>query len=99
MAATQSISILESSFQQHLDNWFSSVIDQVDEALAQAREEFMPEPQFAESRVYSPELPYCQRWFAHGVSGDVDQCDRRALIGDLETGLHVCVACWKDGAQ
>lgn len=97
MAAHQSTAILESSFQQHLDNWFTSVIDQVDEALASAW--VLPEPQFAERRVYSTELPYCQRWFAHDASGEVDQCDNRALIGDLETGLHVCVACWKDGAQ
>ena len=55
----------------------------------------MPAPQFAGRRVYSPELPYCQMWFARGTSGDAEQCDNRAMIGDLETGMHVCVECWK----
>lgn len=55
----------------------------------------MPEPQFAERRVYLPELTYCQMWYPQGTSGDADQCDNRAMIGDLETGMDYCVECWK----
>jgi hypothetical protein len=94
MAATQSISLLQSSFQQPLDRWFTSILEQVDNALAR-----MPEPQFASRYVSAAELPYCQMWFARGSAGDADQCDNRAMIGDLEIGMHACVECFRRGVS
>jgi hypothetical protein len=55
---------------------------------------FMPEPQYAERAVFA-DLPYCSMWYPRN-DGDADQCDNKGLIGDLETGLHMCVSCWKE---
>lgn len=57
----------------------------------------LPEPQYAQGRVYSTELPYCQMFFpTPGDSGATDQCWHRATIGDLETGCHFCAACFQE---
>lgn len=57
----------------------------------------MPEPQYAERRVYSTELPYCQMMFpASSDPGATDQCWDRATIGDLETGCHFCATCFQE---
>ena len=56
----------------------------------------LPEPQYAERRVLAHDLPYCQMWYPVGDPGAADQCDNTGLIGDLETGLHMCVSCFKE---
>lgn len=77
-----------------------TAVEKADQLNLRALTPAMPEPQYAERRVWASELPYCQMWYEiPGDAGNADQCDRRALIGDLETGLHVCVDCWKENCQ
>lgn len=58
----------------------------------------LPEAQYGQvSRwVKSGVRGSCQNWFAASDSAIGEQCDNTASISDLDTGMHLCVSCWKE---
>lgn len=58
----------------------------------------LPEPQFGgvSNWVKSDVRGSCQTWFASADSAYGEQCDNSASMSDLDSGLALCVTCWRE---